>query len=271
MAKLVWDATGNHLYETGIDHVVLYKAADTATGGERNTGYLAGVAWNGCTGITETPSGGEETKLWADNIKYLSLRSAEDYGATITAYTYPVEWEECDGSATYDIPAAGTGTVAVPGIMSISQQPRKGFCLAFRTLVGNDQKGSDFGYKIHILYGCSTSPSEKANKTVNESPEANEFSWTISTQPIEPNLTIGGKVIKPTARIVLDVSQLTRLDQTSSTYSTNMPKIKTIEDYLFGRNADATANPAVEALNPSILYPSEIYSILTTGSLPVSG
>lgn len=271
MAKLVWDAVGEHLYETGTDHVVLYKAADTPTGGERNTGYLAGVAWNGCTGVTETPSGGEETKLWADNIKYLSLRSAEDYGATITAYTYPVEWEECDGSAAIAIPAAGTGTAAIPGVMTISQQPRKGFCLAFRTLVGNDQKGSDFGYKIHILYGCSTSPSEKANKTVNESPEANEFSWTISTQPIEPNLTVDGKVIKPTARIVLDVSQISRLASSDASRTAALTKIQLIEDYLFGRDADSTASPAVEALNPSILTPSEIYSILTTGALPVSG
>lgn len=261
IGALVWDAVGNHLYETGTDHVVLYKAADTPTGGSNNSGYLAGVAWNGCTGVTETPSGGEETKLWADNIKYLSLRSAEDYGATITAYTYPIEWEECDGSATVAIPAAGTGVAAIPGVMSISQQPRKGFCLAFRTLVGNDQKGTDFGYKIHILYGCTTSPSEKANKTVNESPEANEFSWTISTQPIEPNLTIDGKVIKPTARIVLDKSQILRLeDGTQKTAA--LAKFEEVEAMLFGREADQSHS--IEGYEPHILKPSEIYSILTS-------
>lgn len=244
---LTWDATGEHLYETGVDHVVLYPAASTASGGPGHNGYMAGVAWNGVTGVTETPSGGEETKLWADNIKYLSLRSAEDYGATITAYTYPDEWEECDGSAA-------VATSAGSAVMSIAQQPRKSFCLAFRTLIGNDLKGNDYGYKIHILYGCTTSPSEKTNSTVNESPEANEFSWEISTSPVDPKITIDGKALKPTARITLDSTKFTGQGDSA--------KLTAIEEYLFGRAADSTASPTVEARDAQILMPNEIYAIL---------
>lgn len=253
--RLEWDKTGERIIETGTDHVVLYKAADSIGGGAAGTDYLAGVAWNGCTGVNETPSGGEETKLWADNIKYLSIRSAEDYGATITAYTYPLEWEECDGSAAV---AIGTGNDAIDGVLTIAQQPRKGFCLAFRTLVVNDTKGNDYGYKLHILYGCTTSPSEKANKTVNESPEGNEFSWTISTQPIEPDMTINGKVIKPTARIVLDVSKVAALPDIDQRKAAALAKIKTIEDNLYG--TDGT--DGVDGIVPHILTPKQINAIL---------
>lgn len=260
--KLEWDKTGEHFYETGTDHVALYVAADTPTGGISGVGgtgtgpYLAGVAWNGCTGVTESPSGGEETKLWADNIKYLSLRSAEDIGATVTAYTYPPEWEECDGSILASMVTGESSSL--DGVMAISQQGRKGFCLAFRTLVGNDAKGNDFGYKIHILYGCSTSPSEKANKTVNESPEANEFSWTIATSPIEPSLTIDGKVIKPTARVVIDASQVSRMSS-GAAKTAALAKIQQIEDNLFGKDSTQGETDGIVA---HILTPAEIYSIL---------
>lgn len=251
---LEWDKTGEHLYETGIDRVVLYRAADSATGGPGSNGYLAGVAWNGCTGVTEKPTGGDETKLWADNIKYLSLRSAEDYGATITAYTYPTEWEECDGSA---LVTAET----LAGVMSVSQQPRKSFALCFRTLVGNDLLGNDYGYKIHILYGCTTSPSEKTNSTVNESPSANEFSWEISTTPVDSKIS----TLKPTARVVIDVAKVKAMP--SGTEKTALlAKIATIEEKLYGKKGDATAQPAVPDTPAQILLPNELYAILTATS-----
>ena len=251
-----WDKLGEHLYETGVDHVVLYPAGDTATDGPGHNGYLAGVAWNGITGITQKPSGGEETKLWADNIKYLSLRSAEDFGATITAYTYPVEWEACDGSF-----AITAETIA--GIMSVSQQPRRTFGLAYRTLVGNDLLGNDYSYKLHILYGCTTSPSERANSTVNESPSANEMSWEVSTTPVDPNITISGKALKPTAHIEIDVSQIASLPSTDTHKAALLAKIATIEDYLYGHTADSSASPAITELSPQILLPNDIYTILT--------
>lgn len=248
---LEWDKVGEHLFETGTDHVVLYPAAPIATGGPRHNGYMAGVAWNGVTGVTEKPSGGDETKLWADNIKYLSLRSAEDFGATITAYTYPDEWYECDGSS---IVTAASGI----NVMSVSQQPRKSFCLVYRTLIGNDLKGTDYGYKIHILYGCTTAPSEKANSTVNESPEANEFSWEISTTPVDPKITIDGKALKPTAHVVIDASK--------AITTTDKAMITTIEEILFGKAADSTVTPATDAIDAAVLMPNEIYAILNPTS-----
>lgn len=257
MGRIIkWDQLGEHLYETGVDHVVLYPAADTPTGGPRSNGYLSGVAWNGITGITQKPSGGEETKLWADNIKYLSLRSAEDFGATITAYTYPVEWEECDGS--YAITAE-----TVAGIMSLSQQPRKTFGLAYRTLVGNDLLGNDYAYKLHLIYGCTTSPSERANSTVNESPSANEMSWEVSTTPLDPEITVSGKVLKPTAHIEIDVSQIAKLPSTDTHKIALLEKIATIEEFLYGREADSEASPAVTEITPQLLLPKDIYTILT--------
>lgn len=254
MSKLVYNAAGTRLYETGVSDVVLYVAANTPTGGEGNTGYMAGVAWQGCTGITETPSGGDETKLWADNIKYLSMRSAEDYGATVTAFMYPDEWAECDGSS-----------LLADNILSVSQQPRKGFCLAFKTIVGSDQKGDDYGYKIHILYGCTTSPSERSNPTVNESPTATEFSWTLSTNPIDPKITVNGKKLKPTARIVIDVSKVTSMTD-GAEKTAAMAKIKQIEDALWGVDADSTVEPAITGSNSKILMPNEVYTILTANS-----
>lgn len=255
MAKLTWDATGAHLYETGVDHVVLYKALDSAIGGPGENGYGNGVAWNGVTGITETPSGGEETKLWADNIKYLSLRSAEDYGATITAYTYPDAWAECDGSAYIDVAGAFGET---GGVLQISQQPRKGFCLAFRTIVGNDTAGNDYGYKLHILYGCTTSPSEKTNSTVNESPEANEFSWEVSTQPVDPKITISGKALKPTGRIVIDAYKITTMEDGQGKTDA-IAKLTEIENNLFGTDTSGS----IEGITPHVLMPNQIYAILT--------
>ena len=179
MAALTWDGSGERLYETGVDRGVLYVMS---TGGT----YGTGVAWNGLTGVTESPSGAEETALYADNIKYVSLYSAEEFGATIEAYTYPDEFAECDGSAEL-----ATG-------VTVGQQTRKMFGLCYRTLLGNDTDGQSHGYKLHLIYGATASPSEKAYATVNDSPEAITFSWEITTTPV--NVT----GMSPTACITID-------------------------------------------------------------------
>lgn len=215
MAKIVWDKTGNRLYETGVDRGVLYP---TKTGG----GYDKGVAWNGLTAVTESPSGAEPTALYADNIKYLTLLSVEEFAATIEAYTYPDEFAVCDGSAEL-----GTG-------VSIGQQDRKTFGLCYRTMLGNDTEGNEHGYKIHIIYGALAKPSEKGYNTINDSPEAITFSWEVSTTPIE----VTG--YKPTASLVIDS---TKVDAT---------KLAKIEAALYG---DASNEPA-------LLTPAEIMVIL---------
>lgn len=184
MAKIVWDKTGEHIYETGVDHGVLYVM--DATGA-----YPEGVAWNGLTGVTESPSGAEANAIYADNIKYLNLFSAEEFGATVEAYTYPDEFALCDGSA-----ALGTG-------LMIGQQPRKTFGLCYRTVIGNDVAGESYGYKLHIIYGAMASPSEKAYQTINDSPEAITFSWELNTIPV--NVT--GH--KPTATLTIDSTKAT--------------------------------------------------------------
>lgn len=183
MPKLVWDADSKRLYETGVDHGVLYvKNAEGA--------YPQGVAWNGLTAVTESPSGAESTPLYADNIKYLNLRSAEEFGATIEAYTYPDEFAQCDGRAEL-----------AKGIM-IGQQSRKMFGLSYRTKIGNDTDGEDHGYKLHLIYGCDAAPSERGYQTVNDSPNAITFSWTISTTPVNV------KGFKPTASIEIDSTKV---------------------------------------------------------------
>ena len=178
MAKIEWDKTGERFYETGVKNGVLY----VQEGGT----YPKGVAWNGLTAVTESPSGAEATPLYADDIKYLTLLSTEEFGATIEAYTYPDEFAECDGSASL-----------ATGVM-IGQQARKTFGLCYRTTIGNDTDGNDHGYKLHIIYGALAAPSEKAYATINDSPEAITFSWEITTTPV--NVTGA----KPTASITID-------------------------------------------------------------------
>lgn len=178
MSKLVWDQVGERYYETGVKMGVLYPQESGA--------YPKGVAWNGLTAVTESPSGAEATPLYADDIKYLNLMSTEEFGATIEAYTYPDEFAECDGSASL-----GKGVF-------IGQQKRKAFGLCYRTALGNDVDNNDYGYKLHIIYGCLAAPSEKAYATINDSPEAITFSWEVSTTPV--NVT--GK--KPTASVTID-------------------------------------------------------------------
>lgn len=183
MSKLVWDESGKRFYETGVKMGVLYVQEAGA--------YPKGVAWNGLTAVTESPSGAEPTALYADDIKYLNLMSNEEFGATIEAYTYPEEFEVCDGSASI---AKG---------VSIGQQARKSFGLCYRTTLGNDVEGNDHGYKLHLIYGALAAPSEKAYATINDSPEAITFSWEVTTTPV----SVTG--FKPTASVTIDSTKVT--------------------------------------------------------------
>lgn len=183
MSKIVWDKTGERFYETGVDRGVLYVQDDQGN-------YPKGVAWNGLIGVTESPTGAEPTPLYADNIKYLNLISVEEFEASIEAYTYPEEFEECDGSAEL-----------APGI-TLGQQPRKAFGLCYRTKLGNDLEGDDYGYKLHLIYGAKAAPSEKGYETINDSPDAITFSWDITTTPVP----VTG--FKPTASLVVDSTKV---------------------------------------------------------------
>lgn len=184
---LVWDEIGKRFYETGVDHGVLFVA--------KGNWYDKGVAWNGLTTVTEKPSGAEQSAIYADNIKYLNLTSAEDFGCTIEAYTYPDAWMECDGSAEIT-----NGVIA-------GQQSRKGFAFAYRSRIGNDVDGDSLGYKLHLVYGCKASPSERGYSTVNDSPEAISFSWDVSTTPIAfTGETL--KNLKPTALLTIDSTKV---------------------------------------------------------------
>ena len=183
MSKIIWDNTGERTYETGVDHGVLYPIQEGGL-------YTKGVAWNGLTAVTESPSGAEATPLYADNIKYLNLVSAEDFGCTIEAYTYPDEFAECDGSAEI-----ATGVYA-------GQQARKVFGLCYRTILGNDTDSNAHGYKLHLIYGCLASPSEKSYSTVNDSPEAITFSWEVKSTPVN----VSG--FKPTAVLTIDSTKV---------------------------------------------------------------
>jgi hypothetical protein len=215
MTALAWDQVGERLYETGVDHGVLYRINNDGD-------YDTGVAWNGLTTVTESPSGAESNPQFADNIKYLNLLSAEEFGATIEAFTYPDEFAECDGSA---IPA--------PGVV-VGQQGRRVFGLAYRTKVGNDIEGVDHGYKIHLVYGAQASPSEKAYATINDSPEAIAFSWEVATTPVP----VTG--LSPTSQLVVDS---TKVDGAALT---------ALEEILYGTEAD----------DPRLPMPDEVIEIL---------
>lgn len=188
MTAISWDQIGQRLYETGVDRGVLYIPSNLGV-------YDTGFAWNGLTTITESPSGAESNPQYADNIKYVNILSAETFGGTIEAFTYPDAFAQCDGTAF------------VNGI-GVGQQSRKSFGLAYRTLLGNDIQGTDYGYKIHLLYGLTASPSEKANTTVNDSPEATGLSWEVSSTPV-PVGTIGGTTYKPTSLLIVDSTKVT--------------------------------------------------------------
>lgn len=215
MAKLVWDQTGERLYETGVKHGVLYI--------KNNGKYEGGVAWNGLTAVTESPSGAEATPLYADDIKYLNLISNEEFGATVEAYTYPDEFAECDGSASI-----ATGVY-------IGQQNRKTFGLCYTTVLGNDEETNNYGYKLHLIYGAVASPSEKGYATINDSPEAITFSWEINTTP--ENVT----GFKPTASIVIDSTKA------------DPAKLTALEAILYGSETETARLP----------LPDEIATLMT--------
>lgn len=219
MSKIVFDEVGKKIYEAGVDRGVLYVMGATGT-------YEAGVPWNGLTQVTESPSGAEATPLYAGNSKYLNLYSAEEFGATIEAYTYPDEFEACDGSAEL-----------APGV-TIGQQDRKSFGLCYRTMLGNDTQGEQYGYKLHIIYGAKAAPSEKAYQTINDSPEAITFSWELTTTPV----AVEG--LKPTASIVINSTKV------------DAEKLEELENILYGSTS----------AEPKLPTPSEIAAIFT--SLP---
>lgn len=220
-AKLVWDQDAERYYETGVRNVVLYPKG--------STGYEAGVAWNGVTGITQSPSGADENALWADDIKYLALRSAEEFGGTITAYTYPDEFAPCDGSLS---PVAG---------VTFGQQRRKPFGLCYRTAVGNDVDFDEHAYKLHIIYNSTASPSDRDYATINNDPEAVEFSWEFSSTPVA---VVGHETTyKPVAHIEID------------SRTVNATKLAALEDILYGSTTAAARLP----------LPAELITLLTSG------
>ena len=223
MAKLVWDKTSERFYETGVKNGVLYVQGTNGT-------YPKGVAWNGLTAVTESPSGAEPTPLYADDIKYLNLMSNEEFGATIEAYTYPDEFAECDGSKSI-----ATGVY-------IGQQARKTFGMVYKTVLGNDTDGNDHGYKLHIIYGALAAPSEKAYATINDSPEAVTFSWEVTTTPVE----VTGA--KPTASIVIDSTKA------------NKEKLAALELVLFGK--DPTQSQSSDGVDPRLPLPDEIATMM---------
>lgn len=216
MPKLTWDDTGKRFYETGVDRGVLYVQNESGA-------YPKGVAWNGLTAVNEAPSGAESSPQYADNIKYLELTSAEEFGATVEAFTYPDEFMECDGSAQ-----------PTPGV-TIGQQARKRFGMCYRTKLGNDVEGENYGYKLHLIYGAKAAPSEKAYATINDSPEAITFSWEVTTTPV--NVT----GYKPTSVIVIDS---TKADPT---------KLLELEKALYG-------DESTEAKLP---LPDEVLALIT--------
>lgn len=218
MSKLVWDQAGERFYETGVKQGVLYV--------QESGVYGKGVAWNGLTAVTESPSGAEATALYADDIKYLNLISAEEFGATIEAYTYPEEFMACDGSASI-----ATGVY-------IGQQSRKSFGLCYRTTLGNDTENNNYGYKLHLIYGATAAPSERAYASINDSPEAITFSWELTTTAVD----VPG--FKPTACITIDS---TKVDE---------GKLKALEDLLYG----------TEDEEPKLPLPAEIITLMGTAA-----
>lgn len=227
MAELTWDGVGEKVYETGTDHGVLYEP-------DANGEYNSGVAWNGLTGVTESPSGAEANAQYADNIKYLSLRSAEEYGATIEAFTYPREFNKYDGAA-------------VVGGVTIHQQNRRKFGFSWRTLKGNDVEGTDYGYKLHLAYGCEAAPSEKAHVTTNDSPEATTFSWELDTTPVPVPGTNPdtGKPYRPTAKLTVDSTE------------TDPTALAALEDILYG----------TAGADPRLPSPEEVIALVGGGAV----
>lgn len=228
MAKLKWDQIGHRFYKTGVDHGVLYP--------QKNGAYPKGYVWNGLTNVTETPSGAEDNPLWADNIKYLNLKSAETLGLTIECYTYPDEWAECNGEADL-----------IEGVR-VGQQRRNTFGFSYRNKIGNDTDGEDHGFEIHLIYGCSAATSEQSNNTINENPEASTFSYEVSTTPVPVSgLAPDGKPYRPTASIVIDSTVVPR------------EKILKLEEILYGTDGTGDDDPGTDGRLP---LPDEVKQIL---------
>jgi len=231
MPKLLWHAPGKRTFETGVDRGVLYIPDATGV-------YASGVPWNGLTTVTESPSGAESNKQYADNQVYLNLVSAEEFNATLEALTYPDEFEQFDGSAELE-----------PGL-HIGQQSRKPFGLSYRSLLGNELEGQDYAYKLHLVYGALAAPSERARTTVNENPEAMGLSWELSTTPVGVGV-IAGKEYKPTAHLTVNSA------------TADAGALAELEGILYGTNADAGATPPVEDAPARLPLPSEVYEIFS--------
>ncbi|QXO14049.1 major tail protein [Gordonia phage AlainaMarie] len=261
MAEIKWDAAGDRLYETGVDHGVLFIPDNTGA-------YANGYAWNGLTSVSESPSGAEPNPQYADNIKYLNLISNEEFGATIEAFTYPEEFAQCDGTA-------------VVGGVQIAQQARKTFGFSYRTLIGNDLVGTDFGYKIHLVYGCNAAPSEKSRSTVNDSPEAATFSWELTTNPVpvEGISPTTGKPFRPTAHVTIDstmVSESALAEFESILYGTantepRLPSPTEVLEMVGGSATEVTATPPTfDAPSDTITIPSTTGVSYKIGGVPVA-
>ena len=232
MAKLKWDEDGKRLYETGVDNVVLFV--------KKNGTYPKGVAWNGVTGISESPSGGDSNKIYADNIEYLNLISKEEFGASITAYQSPEEFDVCDGSVE-----------VAPGV-NFGQQTRAEFGLCYRTLIGNDEKDTDYGYKLHIIYGAKASPSQRDHSTVNDSPEATELSWDVTTTPakILTHKKEDGSELKPIAHLTIDSTKA------------NAAKLTALLNVLYGTDADPE-DPQSVGTDSYLPLPDDLIDMMT--------
>lgn len=232
--SLVWDQTGERFYETGVDHVVLYPINE-------NNAYKPGVAWNGVTSVAENPSGAEPTKLYADNIQYLTMISVEEYALTLECYTYPDEFDACNGVA-----ALGDSTVGAKA----GQQERKKFGLAYRTKVGSDTKGQDAGYKLHLVYGCTAKPSSKTHSTVNNNPEAGTMSFEISSDPVIASTDVNEK-LKPLCYIEIDSRDFVSNDEKAL--------LAALELKLFGDPEAASAEVGI----PELPSPATVRELLT--------
>lgn len=226
MAKLTWDNVGERYFEAGVQDVVLYPYE--AASGQTPAGYGKGVAWNGITAINENPSGGEANAIWADNIKYANIMSAEDFGCTIEAYTYPDEFAPCDGQA-----------VVATGV-TIGQQKRKTFGLCYRTEIGSDTEEMDAGYKLHLVYGCLAAPSSRDHGTLNDNPDPETMSWEVSTTPV----AVEG--FRPTAHLVID------------SRTTAEAKMTALKNALYGTDAGS----GTEATDPQLLLPDDVIDLI---------
>lgn len=235
MSKIIWDKIGERLYEVGVDHGVFYPTLASGS-------YGTGVAWNGLINVTESPSGAEASPLYADNIKYANIISNEEFAATIEAYMYPDEFAECDGSVEI-----------MPG-MYAGQQTRKTFGFAYRTLLGNDVELNNYGYKLHLVYGCLAAPSEKGYGTIGDSTEPSTLSWEVSTTPVAINAIIDGKKLKPTATLTFDSTKF------SAEFMTKL------EEVLYGK--DASTEGGTDAVEPRLPLPDEIITMFNATESP---